>query len=154
MLDFEGAMDWLERESKKGNSLVINLTKPGEDCTDSNESSTRSKCKSDDSDYKDNNNHAKPRHNKGANDTKQNTADKRDSPENQNANMCILFEVCGGMLGDESSYKRDKIDADEGDKNGPLSLYYVICYCGPTGNGNREELRGEGGQDDILQDDG
>ena len=55
MLDFEGAMDWLERESKKSNSLVIDLTKPGKDDTSSNDSSTSSDCDSDGSDYKEGN---------------------------------------------------------------------------------------------------
>ena len=54
-IDFEGAMDWLERESKKSNSLVIDLTKPGKDDTSSNDSSTSSDCDSDGSDYKEGN---------------------------------------------------------------------------------------------------
>ena len=52
MLDFEGAMDWLERESKKSNSLIIDLTKPGDDGTSSDDSSASSGHDSDDSDYK------------------------------------------------------------------------------------------------------
>ena len=57
-LDFAAAMDWLERESKMGNSLVINLTRPGNDDSSSDngsagsdDSSTKSNRNSDDSNY-------------------------------------------------------------------------------------------------------
>ncbi len=51
-LDFEGAMDRLERESKKGNPLIIDLTNQEEVGASSNNSSVSSGHDSDDSDYK------------------------------------------------------------------------------------------------------
>ena len=63
-LDFEGAMDRLEKESKKGNSLVIDLTNPGEEGFSSEESSVSSTQDSDDSDYKIGGDGSKLQHNK------------------------------------------------------------------------------------------
>jgi hypothetical protein len=51
-LDFEGAMDRLERKSKKGNSLVIDLTNQEEVGASSNNSSVSSGHDSENSDYK------------------------------------------------------------------------------------------------------
>ena len=61
-LDFEGAMDRLERESKKGNPLVIDLTKPGEKGASGKDSSISSTHDSDDSDYKVGNDGSKQQH--------------------------------------------------------------------------------------------
>ena len=51
-LDFEGAMDRLERESKMGKPLLIDLTTQEEEGTSSNNSSVSSGYDSNDSDYK------------------------------------------------------------------------------------------------------
>ncbi len=51
-LDFEGVLDRLERESKKGNPLVIDLTNQEEVGASSDNSSVSSRHDSDDSDYK------------------------------------------------------------------------------------------------------
>ena len=55
-------MDKLERESKKGNPLVIDLTKLGEEGASSDDSSISSTHNSDDSDYKVGNDGSKLRH--------------------------------------------------------------------------------------------
>jgi hypothetical protein len=80
MLDFEGAMDWLEREFKKGNSLVIDLTKLGEEGTCSEDSSVSSTHDSDGSDYKEGGDGSKLRHKKTTSRKKQKTPDKGNSP--------------------------------------------------------------------------
>ena len=51
-LDFVAAMDWLERESKMGNSLVINLTRLGDNDSSSDNGSAISEHDSEDSHYK------------------------------------------------------------------------------------------------------
>ena len=110
-VDFEGAMDRLERESKKGNPLVIDLTKPGEKGASGKDSSISSTHDSDDSDYKVGNDGSKQQHKKTASRKKLKTPDKGDSPWNENASLTMLSNVCGNIIGEES--KDAKEDAKE-----------------------------------------
>ena len=93
-LDFEGAMDRLERESKKGNPLVIDLTNPEEEGASSDNSSVSSTHDSDDSDYMVGNDGSKDRHKKTASSKKLETPDKGNSPQNENASLTMLSNVC------------------------------------------------------------
>jgi hypothetical protein len=154
MLDFEGAMDWLERESKKGNSLVIDLTKPGKDGTSSNDSSACSERDSDDSDYKEGVEDAKPRHKKRTSHNKQKTPDNDDSPHNKNANLNILSHVCGDIIGEESNDDIDEISVNEDDESHtifPADLFNAFLdphKSRPHGRSqDNDELKDEGGQD-------
>ncbi len=79
-LDFEGAMDRLERESKKGNPLVIDLTNQEEVGASSDNSSVISGHDSDDSDYKAGDDGTKQRQKKKAGRNKLKTQDKGDNP--------------------------------------------------------------------------
>jgi hypothetical protein len=101
-LDFEGAMDRLERESKKCNPLVIDLTKLGEESASGNDSSVSSTHDSDDSDYKVSNDGSKQGHKKTASRKKLKTPDKGDSPRNKNTSLTMLSNDCGDIIGEES----------------------------------------------------
>ena len=154
MLDFEGAMDWLEREYKKVNPLVIDLTEPVKDGTTSNDTSTSSDHARDDSDYKDNVENAKPQH-------KKENSWHGNSPQNKNSNLNILSDVCGDIIEDKWSYMEDEIDVDEGNEShtfSPSDLFNdmvdqpeCLRWRFHKNYSDREELEVDSGQDDILR---
>ncbi len=105
-------MDWLERESKKCHSLVIDLTKPGEDSASSEDSSVSSTHDSDDSDYNKGDD-SKPRHKKTISHNKRKTPDKGTSPRNKNPSLTMLSRVCEV----ESNDKVEEISVNEDNKS-------------------------------------
>ena len=99
-LDFEGAMDRLERESKTGKPLLIDLTTQEEEGTNSsNSSSDSSGHDSDDSDYKAGDDCTKQGQKKKARRKKIETQDKGDKPQNEDDNLTMLSRVCGDVIG-------------------------------------------------------
>ena len=112
-LDFEGAMDRLERKSKKGNPLVIDLTNPEEEGASSDNSSVSSTHDSDDSDYMVGNDGLKERHKKTASSKKLETPDKGNSPRNKNDSLTMLSNVCGDMIEEESEDTEEEISVNE-----------------------------------------
>ncbi len=116
-LDFAAAMDWLERESKTGNSLIIDLTRPGDDDSSSDDSSASSEHNSDDSDYMESGGDSKPRHKKRTSHNKQKNLDKGDCPPNENANLNILSMVCGDVIVETSNDYKEEIGVNESNKS-------------------------------------
>jgi hypothetical protein len=112
-LDFEGAMDRLERESKKGNPLVTDLINPEEEGATSNNSSVSSTHDSDDSDYMVGNDGSKEQHKKKASRKKLKTPDKGDSPQNKNVNLTMLSNVCGDVIEGDLEDTKEEISVNE-----------------------------------------
>jgi len=77
-LDFAAAMDWLGRESKTGDFLIIDLTRPDNHDSSSDDSSASSKHSSYDSDYLDGGGDSKPQHKKRTSQNKQKNSDEGD----------------------------------------------------------------------------
>ena len=128
-LDFAAAMDWLERESKTGNSLVIDLTRPGDDDFSSDDSSASSEHNSDDSDYMEGGGDSKLRHKKRTSHNKQKTPDKGNSPDKDHANLNILSSVCGDIIGETLNDDKEEISVNESNKsntNIPDDLFHGL----------------------------
>ena len=145
-VDFAAAMDWLERESKTGNSLIIDLTRPGDDDSSSDDSSASSEHNSDDSDYMEGGGDSKPRHKKRTSHNKQKTPDKGNSPDNGQANLNILSSVCGDIIDEESNDDKEEISVNESNKsntNIPNDLFHGL-YGKSL---NNEEVEDEGVKD-------
>ena len=106
-------MDRLERESKKGNPLVIDLTNPEEEGTSSNNSSVSSGNDSDDSDYKAGDDGTKQGQKKKARRKKIETQDKGDKPQNEDDNLTMLSRVCGDVIGGVSGNTDEEISVNE-----------------------------------------
>jgi hypothetical protein len=96
-LDFPAAMDWLGRESKTGDSLMIDLTRPDDIDSSSDESSDSSEQDRDDSDYMDGGGDSKPQHKK--------------RPDG-NANLNILSSVCGDVIEETSNDHNTRPDGN------------------------------------------
>ena len=115
-LDFEGAMDRLDRESKMGKPLLIDLTTQEEEGTSSNSSSDSSGNDSDDSDYKAGDDCKK----KKARREQIETRDKGEKRQNENENLTMLSRVCGDVSEKGSDYTDEEIIVNEvncGDKD-------------------------------------
>ena len=108
-LDFEGAMDRLERESKTGKPLLIDLTTQEEEGTSSNSSSDSSGNDSDDSDYKAGDDCKK----KKARREQIETRDKGEKRQNENENLTMLSRVCGDVSEKGSDYTDEEIIVNE-----------------------------------------
>ena len=108
-LDFEGAMDRLDRESKMGKPLLIDLTTQEEEGTSSNSSSDSSGNDSDDSDYKAGDDCKK----KKARREQIETRDKGEKRQNENENLTMLSRVCGDVSEKGSDYTDDEIIVNE-----------------------------------------
>jgi hypothetical protein len=108
-LDFEGAMDRLDRESKTGKPLLIDLTTQEEEGTSSNSSSDSSGNDSDDSDYKAGDDCKK----KKARREQIETRDKGEKRQNENENLTMLSRVCGDVSEKGSDYTDEEIIVNE-----------------------------------------
>ena len=108
-LDFEGAMDRLDRESKMGKPLLIDLTTQEEEGTSSNSSSDSSGNDSDDSDYKAGDDCKK----KKARREQIETRDKGEKRQNENENLTMLSRVCGDVSEKGSDYTDEQIIVNE-----------------------------------------
>jgi hypothetical protein len=108
-LDFEGAMDRLDRESKMGKPLLIDLTTQEEEGTSSNSSSDSSGNDSDDSDYKAGDDCKK----KKARREQIETRDKGEKRQNENENLTMLSRVCGDVSEKGSDYTDEEIIVNE-----------------------------------------
>jgi len=142
-LDFAAAMDWLERESNTGNSLIINLTRPGDDDSSSDDSSTSSEHNSEDSDYMEGGGDSKPRHKKRTSHNKQKNLDEGECPPNENSNLNILSSVCGDIIEEKSDDDEEEIsdnESNERNTNLPDDLFYM--------------LYGKSNHDDEVEDEG
>jgi hypothetical protein len=106
-------MDRLERESKKGNPIVFDLTNQEEVGASSDNSSVSSGHDSDDSDYKAGDDGTKQRQKKKAGRNKLETQDKGDNPRNENDNLTMLSKVCGDVIGGKSVYTGKEISVNE-----------------------------------------
>jgi hypothetical protein len=106
-------MGRLERESKKGNPLVIDLTTQEEEGASSNNSSVSSRHDSDASDYNEGDDDSKQRQKKKAGRNKLKTQDKGDSPRNKNNNLTMLSKVCGDVIGGKSEYTDKEISVNK-----------------------------------------
>jgi hypothetical protein len=147
-VDFAAAMEWLERESKTGNSLIIDLTRPGDDNSSSDDSSTSNEHNSDDSDYMEGGGDSKLRHKKRTSHNKQKTPDKGNSPDNGQSNLNILSSVCGDIIiiDEESNDDKEEISVNESNKsntNIPDDLFHGL-YGKSL---NNEEVEDEGVKD-------
>jgi hypothetical protein len=144
-LDFPAAMDWLGRESKTGKSLIIDLTRPDDNESSSDDSSVNSKQSSDDSDYRDGSSDSKPPHKERISHNKEKNSDEGDCPPDGDDDLNI-----------SSSEEDISVDeSNDSNNNYPDDLFNVLY-------GNREERRGVGEnelydksqQDDKVEDDG
>ena len=88
-VDFAAAMEWLERVSKTGKSLIIDLTRPDDNESSTDDSSAKSKNSSDDSDYRDGGGDSKPPHKKSISHNKEKNLDEGDCPPDGNADLSI-----------------------------------------------------------------
>jgi len=120
-LDFIAAMDWLERESKMGNSLVFNLTRPGDDDSSSDNGSASSENDSEDSDYKEGGGDSTPQHKKRTSHSKQKTPDKGDSPHDENSNLNILSSVCGDIIEEKLNDDEEEISVSESNESNKIN---------------------------------
>jgi hypothetical protein len=116
-LDFAAAMDWLERESKTDNSLVIDLTRPGDDNFSSDDSSASSEHNSDDSNYMEGGSDSKPRHKKRTSHNKQKTPDDFDSPRDKTEKMNILSRVCVDIIEETSMDDEEEMSVNESNES-------------------------------------
>ena len=112
-LDFEGAMDRLERESKTGKPLLIDLTTQEEEGTSSNSSSDSSGYDSNDSDYKAGDDCTKQGQKKKARRKQIETRDKGEKRQNENENLTMLSRVCGDVSEKGSDYTDEEIIVNE-----------------------------------------
>ena len=112
-LDFEGAMDRLERESKTGNPLLIDFTTQEEEGTSSNSSSDGSGNDSDDSNYKTGDDCTEQRQKKKARREQIETRDKGEKRQNENENLTMLSRVCGDVSEKGSDYTDEQIIVNE-----------------------------------------
>jgi hypothetical protein len=106
-------MDGLERESKKGNPLIIDLTNQEEEGASSDNSSVSSRHDSDDSDYNEGDDGIKQRQKKKAGRNKLKTQDKGDSSRNENDDLTMLSKVCGDVIGGKSEYTDEEISVNK-----------------------------------------
>jgi hypothetical protein len=124
-LDFPAAMDWLGRESKSGKTLIIDLTRPDDHESSSDDSSVISKQNSDDSDYRDGSSDSKPPHKERISLNKENISDKGDCSSNGDDDLNI-----------SSSEEDISVDeSNDSNNNYPDDLFNVLY-------GNRAETRG------------
>jgi len=145
-LDFAAAMDWLERESNTGNSLIINLTRPGDDDSSSDDSSTSSEHNSEDSDYMEGGGDSKPRHKKRTSHNKQKNLDEGDCPPNGNTNLNILSSVCGVANEIKSDDVEEEISVNESNEsNNNLPDYLLNVLYGKSTH--HDEVDDDGVQD-------
>jgi hypothetical protein len=108
-LDFPAAMDWLERKSKTGTSLIIDFTRADDDYSSTDDSSASSDHNSDDSNYMEGVGDSKPRHKKRTSHSKQKHSDEGDCPPNANENLVILSSVGGDDIEETSNDKEEEI---------------------------------------------
>ena len=106
-------MDWLERESKTGKSLIIDLTRADDDDSSTDDSSASSEHNSDDSNYMEGVGDSKPRHKKRTSHNKQKHSDEGDCPPNLNDNLEILSSVGGDDSGETSNDEEEEISVNE-----------------------------------------
>ena len=130
-LDFPATMDWLGRESKTGDSLMIDLTRPDGIDSSSDDSSASSEQVRDDSDYMDGGGDSKPQHKK--------------RPDG-NATLNNLSSVCGDVIEETSSDDEEEISVNESsgsNNNLPDALFTVLYDKTP----NHDEV-----EDECVQD--
>jgi hypothetical protein len=106
-------MDRLERESKTGKPLLIDLTTQEEEGTSSNNSSVSNGYDTDDSDYKAGDDCTKQGQKKKARRKKIETQDKGDIPRNEKDNLTMLSKACGDMIEGNSEYHGEEIIVNE-----------------------------------------
>jgi len=116
-LDFAAAMDWLQRESNTGNSLIIGLTRPGDYDSRSDDSSTSSEHNSDASDYMEGVGDSKPQHKKRTSHYKQKNVDEGECPPNETSNLDILSSVCGDIIEEKSDDNEEEISVNESNES-------------------------------------
>jgi hypothetical protein len=146
-LDFPAAMDWLERESKTGKSLIIDLTRADDDNSSTDDSSASSENNSDDSNYMEGDGDSKPRHKKRTSHNKQKHSDEGDCPPNVNdKHLEILSSVGGDDIGETLNDEEEEISVDESTESNTNFDLFNVLY------GN-DEVEDEGVKDGQQQRD-
>ena len=151
-LDFEAAMDWLGRESKTGDSLIIDLTRPDNHDSSSDDSSASSEHSSYDSDYLDRDGDSKPRHKKRTSQNKQKNSDEGDCPPDGNTNLNTLTSVCGDANETKSDDDEEEISVNESNESNNILPEYMlnVLYGKST---LHDEVDNDGVQDEQQHQD-